>query len=100
MNALVFFLDFENKESVSRANCRPSRRAFRGPARRPTPEPTDETAVASISPFLLLLPVRPLPVFAAELRARLNRFPAGAERARVVAMLVTAESEIALRGRK
>jgi len=42
----------------------------------PADEPADATA--SISAFLLL-PVRSLPEFAAELRGRLDRIPAGAE---------------------
>jgi len=58
------------------------------------PEPTDP--VASVSPFLLL-PMRPLPVFAAELRRRLDRVPAGIERTSLAAMIATAECEIALR---
>jgi len=58
----------------------------------PSAEPTEATA--SISPFLLL-PARPLPVFAAELRRRLDRVPAGIERASLAAMLAAAEREIA-----
>jgi hypothetical protein len=47
-------------------------------------EPADATA--SISAFLLL-PMRSLPEFAAELRRRLDRVPADAERASLAAML-------------
>jgi hypothetical protein len=50
----------------------------------PAAEPAD--AIASISAFLLL-PVRSLPEFAAELRRRLDRVPADAERASLAAML-------------
>ena len=57
----------------------------------PATEPVDATA--SISAFLLL-PVRSLPEFAAELRRRLDRVPAGAERASLAAMLAAAECEM------
>jgi hypothetical protein len=57
----------------------------------PAAEPAD--AIASISAFLLL-PVRSLPEFAAELRRRLDRVPAGAERASLAAMLAAAECEM------
>jgi hypothetical protein len=60
----------------------------------PADEPADATA--SISAFLLL-PVRSLPKFAAELRRRLDRVPAGAERASLAAMLAAAECEISRR---
>jgi hypothetical protein len=57
----------------------------------PAIESVDTTA--SISAFLLL-PVRSLPEFAAELRRRLDRIPAGTERASLAAMLAAAEREI------
>ena len=57
----------------------------------PAAEPADATA--SISAFLLL-PVRSLPEFAAELRRCLDRVPAGAERASLAAMLAAAECEM------
>jgi hypothetical protein len=60
------------------------------------PEPTIVDPTASVSPFLLL-PVRSLPEFAVELRHRLDRLPAGAERASLAAMLATAEHEVGLR---
>jgi hypothetical protein len=60
----------------------------------PAAEPAD--AIASISAFLLL-PVRSLPEFAAELRRRLDRVPAGAERASLAAMLAAAECEMGRR---
>jgi hypothetical protein len=53
-------------------------------------------ANASVSAFLLL-PVRSLPEFAAELRGRLDRVPAGGERASLAAMLAAAEREIGRR---
>ncbi|MBV9150386.1 MAG: hypothetical protein JO204_01260 [Alphaproteobacteria bacterium] len=59
------------------------------------PEPTD-TAAGSVSPFLLL-PARPLPVFAAELRRWLDRVPTGAERTNLARMILVAECEIAWR---
>ena len=62
----------------------------------PSAEPTDDTATASISSFLLL-PARPLSVFTAELRRRLDRVPAGTGRVSLAAMLATAEREIAQR---
>ena len=60
----------------------------------PAAEPAD--ANASVSAFLLL-PVRSLPEFAAELRRRLGRIPTGTERASLAAMLATAEHEVGLR---
>jgi hypothetical protein len=63
----------------------------------PADEPADATA--SISAFLLL-PVRSLPKFAAELRRRLDRIPAGTERASVAAMLAAAEREMGRRQRR
>jgi hypothetical protein len=57
----------------------------------PAAEPADATA--SISAFLLL-PVRSLLEFAAELRGRLDRIPAGAERTSLAAMLAAAEHEM------
>jgi hypothetical protein len=57
----------------------------------PAIESVDTTA--SISAFLLL-PVRSLSEFAAELRGRLDRIPAGAERASLAAMLAAAECEM------
>jgi hypothetical protein len=60
----------------------------------PATEPADATA--SISAFLLL-PVRSLPEFAAALRGRFDRTPAGAKRASLAAMIATAEREIDLR---
>jgi len=57
----------------------------------PAPEPADATA--SISAFLLL-PVRSLREFAAELRRRLDRIPVGAERASLAAMIAAAEREM------
>jgi hypothetical protein len=63
----------------------------------PSPEPTD--AAASVSAFLLR-PLRPLPEFPAELRRRLDRGPAGAERADLAAILAVAEREIGHRQRR
>jgi hypothetical protein len=57
----------------------------------PAAEPADATA--SISAFLLL-PMRSLPAFAAELRRRHDRVPAGAECASLAAMLAAAECEM------
>jgi len=57
----------------------------------PADEPAD--AAASISAFLLLT-VRSLSEFAAELRRRLVRIPAGTERESVAAMLAAAEREM------
>jgi hypothetical protein len=57
----------------------------------PADGPADATA--SISAFLLL-PMRSLPEFAAELRRRLDRVPAGAKRASLAAMLAAAECEM------
>ena len=57
----------------------------------PAAEPADATA--SISAFLLL-PVRSLPEFAAELCGRLDRIPAGAERTSLAAMIAAVEREM------
>ena len=62
---------------------------------RPVPEPA-AAATAALSAYLLR-PARTLPEFAAELRGRLGRVPAGAERADLAAMLAAAEAEIGLR---
>src|SRR5438445_152495 len=87
-------LDCPTRRSVSPARLR-RLGALRGRARMPLPEPIANPA-ASVSPFLLL-PPRPLPAFAADLRCRLSHVPAGIERASLARMIIAAEGEIALR---
>ena len=63
----------------------------------PDLEPAND--IASISPYLLL-PLRPLPVFAAELRQRLAHTRADGERRNLAARIMAAECEIVRRRRQ